>query len=131
MSPVELILLLIFTVIAYLIGYWHGSRIGAMQGVRALVQMQHRTAITIGATTRLSSSTSQGQVPLEQATLTPHEAQIIDLFLEGKNASGIVAILYGYTLEAGQPYMDKMSEVQAVIRTALSRLYRDVSSYDD
>jgi hypothetical protein len=54
-----------------------------------------------------------------QIARTPEEARVIALFLDGYDAAAIVKEMHGITSKAGKPYMQKLAEVQAVVRGAL------------
>lgn len=64
-------------------------------------------------------STSDYSAPGRAETLTPEAARIVGLFLDGKDAGAIVTELTGMTSKRGTPYLQKLAEVQAVIRQAL------------
>jgi hypothetical protein len=121
----EWLLVLVTVLLVYVLGYWHGSRIGALQSIRSLMSMQHRTShplVSQVVPRRLPSRTRTRQVgddAKQESMMTLEEARIIELFVSGTNASGIVATLYGIDMTAGKLYMDKMAHVQSVIRNDL------------
>ncbi len=135
MSPFEIGLLLIFVPIAYVVGYWHGSRIGAAQSIRALVKIQYFKAPS--RSSRLNkhlaafNQASEGERISQQTVLNSEEAQIINLFLAGYNASGIVSSLYGMDITSGRTYMKRMSDVQTVIRADLARYRSNSTEIED
>ena len=53
-------------------------------------------------------------------TITPEAARIVGLFLDGKDAGQVVTEISGLTNKNGSPYMRKLAEVQAVIRSELA-----------
>jgi hypothetical protein len=57
--------------------------------------------------------------PQQAEVYTAEEARVIALFLDGYDAAAIVKELHGITSKAGKPYMNKLAEVQAVVRRAL------------
>jgi hypothetical protein len=121
----EWLLMLVAILIVYVLGYWHGSRIGALQSIRSLMSMQHRTShplVSQVVPRRLPARTRTRQVGddnEQESMMTLEEARIIELFVSGTNASGIIATLYGIDMTAGKLYMDKMAHVQSVIRNDL------------
>lgn len=134
-TTVEIALVLVLLLIIYATGYWHGSRIGAAQYLRALAGMQHlatprgayrlsaRRPVRAPELVETANTTSVGLI-------TKEEAQIITLFLSGTNASGVVATVYGLDISAGQIYWDRMAYVQAVIRADLAHYRSEAQSYD-
>jgi hypothetical protein len=64
-------------------------------------------------------------VPLEslkpaRSPLSAEHARIVQAFADGKDAGAIVTELTGMQSKAGKPYQEKLKEVQAAIRTALT-----------
>ena len=64
-------------------------------------------------------SPSDYPAPGRGEPLTPEAARIVALFLDGKDAGAIVTELTGMNSKRGTPYLQKLAEVQAVIRQAL------------
>lgn len=64
-------------------------------------------------------STPDYSAPQWAEVYTAEEARVIALFLDGYDAAAIVKELHGITSKAGKPYMNKLAEVQAVIRREL------------
>jgi hypothetical protein len=132
----EWLLMLIALLVVYVLGYWHGSRIGALQSIRSLMGMQHRTShplVSQVVPRRLPSRTRSREVGNssdQDSMMTLEEARIIELFVSGTNASGIVATLYGIDMTAGKLYMDKMAYVQGVIRSDLQYYHGETGTRD-
>jgi hypothetical protein len=64
-------------------------------------------------------STPDYSAPQRAEVYTAEEARVLALFLDGYDAAAIVKELHDITSKAGKPYMNKLAEVQAVVRRAL------------
>jgi hypothetical protein len=68
---------------------------------------------------RLQSEVNQTVASGTAAPQSAETARIVGLFMDGHDAGAIVQQIYGLNSRGGQPYMRRLSEVQAAIRSAL------------
>jgi hypothetical protein len=70
---------------------------------------------------RNQPESNQAIAPGYTAPQSVEAARIVGMFLAGHDAGAIVAQVYGLSSRGGQPYMKRLSEVQAAIRAELAQ----------